>query len=178
MASTFVVFVRRPAQTSLRASPGSPVLANANLPAIVQDRAARAVGERSRTNVLPERDEQTVDLDPVRPWELLHQRCHCPLGGRGSNVAPPVRDAVHVDVDADVGLPAGDPECEPRTLWPHAREGKQQRHIARQLASVVLLYAGGYGVDLARFRLVERAAPNEGVYSRGRQGGDGRRRAR
>src|SRR5437773_11182307 len=72
-----------------------------------RDRAGRAAGRERLADVLPEGDQQVVELDPMPPGEL---RAAPPPGAprdRGAHEAEPARDAVHVRVDADAGTPAG-----------------------------------------------------------------------
>ena len=59
---------------------GLPVPNDSDLAAVLQHRARRAPWKMPRADVLPERHEQPIDLDPVLPGELLLQGTHRRLG--------------------------------------------------------------------------------------------------
>ena len=52
-------------------------------------------------------DEQTVDLYPVPGRQLGGQGSHSLFGCARFDIAPSVSDAMNVNIDADLRLPAG-----------------------------------------------------------------------
>ena len=72
-------------------------------------------------DVFTERDEQLIDFDPM-PARKLFAELHPRLFRiRRVDVSPPVRHAVHVHVDGNRGLVAGDAENEARALRADSR---------------------------------------------------------
>ena len=59
-----------------RAHNQSSVTGDPNLPAVRENRTCRALGTLARANVLAERDEQPVDLDPVAFRQDFLERDH------------------------------------------------------------------------------------------------------
>ena len=98
------------------------MLFNANLPAEFEHRAFRASRQRARADVFAERDEQSVDFDPVTARELAFERDGSLLGRSSPDVSPAVGDAMNVYVDADSGLTAGDSQHEVGAFRPYAFE--------------------------------------------------------
>src|SRR5439155_23267935 len=76
----------------------STMCSDTHLPAINQQRACGAFRQISCANVLAERHEQGVRLDPVLPREDLVKRDHRLLRRGGVNDAPAVAHAVNVNV--------------------------------------------------------------------------------
>src|SRR5438552_12879276 len=69
-----------------------------------RDGAEGAAGGDRDANVLAEGDEEVAVADPVAPGELSAERHLGLFGAPGLHVAEPIRDPVHVRVDADSRL--------------------------------------------------------------------------
>src|SRR5688500_16872676 len=72
--------------------PFSAVRRDSNHPAHAHYRTGRAAREAAGADVLAERHEQAVDLDPVRPWQHLLEGGARLLRGPAPDVPPAVRD--------------------------------------------------------------------------------------
>ena len=68
----------------------SPVARDAHLLAHVEHRAGRALGELSSADVLPERNQQAIDLDPVALRQGLLERSERLFGDFRLHDAPTV----------------------------------------------------------------------------------------
>jgi hypothetical protein len=95
---------------------------HADLAAHAQNGTSGAFGHYARADMLTERDKQTVDFDPVAFWQFGLQSGRCLIRSIGLDIAPPVRDAVNVDVHADSCLSTGDPQHQVGALDAHAEE--------------------------------------------------------
>src|SRR5215468_2730033 len=93
---------------------------NADLPAEFKHRAFRASRQRAGADVFAERDEQTVDLDPVTARELVFERDGGTLRRACPDVSPAVGHSMHVYVNADARLIAGDSQHEVGAFRPDA----------------------------------------------------------
>src|SRR5262249_5085465 len=82
--------------SKLLAMPNDPHLA-----AVLEHRTSRAFWQMPRADVLPERHEQPIDLDPVLLRKLLLERAHARFRRRGCDVTPSIRHPMHMNVDAD-----------------------------------------------------------------------------
>src|SRR5690242_21394877 len=113
--------------------------------------------------MLPERNQQPVDLDPVLFRQLALEREHRLLRRRGGDVAPTVRNPPDVHVDTDARLAAGDAEREIRALRPDTLERRQHVEAARQLAAELFHRAVGDLAYLTSLPLVRRRLANQSV---------------
>src|SRR5205809_4354211 len=133
--------------------PASAMGCHADLLAHGEHRTGRAAGESAGADVLAERDEEAVDLNPVALRELRLERGHRLLRSPRLDVAPAVGDAVDVDIDADAELAAGDTEHQVGALGADAVEREQNVVVARQRAAVLGHHAAADLVDLPGFAL-------------------------
>src|SRR6266571_7334405 len=105
--------------------PASAMGCHAGLLAHGEHRTGGAAGESAGADVLAERDEEAVDLDPIAPRQRRLERAHrffrCPC----LDVAPAVGDAVDVDINGDPRLAAGDAEHQMGALGADAVEREQ-----------------------------------------------------
>src|SRR5213592_1266032 len=118
-------------------------------------RAGRAAGRERLADVLPEGDQQVVELYPVPARELRAQRPLRALRGPGAYEAQAVRDAVHVRVDADAGKPEGEGDDQVRGLPPHARERQEGVQVRGDAAAKALEELAGHALHDARLGAVE-----------------------
>src|SRR5690554_3842543 len=133
----------------------STVIGHADLAAVHEDGARQTPRPDTRADVLAERDQETVEVDPVPFRHALFQLTERRLRRARTDVAPAVRHTLHVYVDRDARLAARDPEDEIRTLGTDAREGPEHRRIAREPAAVLLGRTRSERLDLSRLPLVE-----------------------
>jgi hypothetical protein len=75
------------------------------------------------TDVLPKRNEQAIDLDPVAARQFGGQRGCRSFRGRGIDISPAIRDTMHVNIHRDTRLSAGNSEHEVRAFDPNTRKG-------------------------------------------------------
>src|SRR5215510_12496625 len=151
---------------------------NANLPAEFEHGAFRASRQRPSADVLAERDEQTVDLDPVTTWELAFELDGSLLGRSRPDVSPAVGDAMRVYVDADARLAAGDSKHEVGAFRPDAFKREQRLGLARQRAFIFINDASRDPEDLLRFAFVKCAGADQLIDFTRREPADFERRAR
>src|SRR5437867_4241594 len=118
-------------------------------------RAGRAARRERLADVLPEGDQQVVELYPVPARELRAQRPLRALRGPGAYEAQAVRDAVHVRVDADAGKPEGEGDDQVRGLPPHARERQEGVQVRGDAAAKALEELAGHALHDARLGAVE-----------------------
>src|SRR5882762_10764385 len=137
------------------------VFGDTDLPAILEDGTHRALRKPSGTNVLSERHEQSIDLDPVLAREFFFQQPPCRLRRRRSHETPPVGDSVDVNVHTDLGCTARDTERQVRALRPNSFEGSHYLEITRQLATVFCNHTSREISDVVCFCLVETRRPNQ-----------------
>jgi hypothetical protein len=126
----------------------------ADLAAIFEYRASRAVGQRARADVFAEWDEQSVDFDPIALWQDLFQFGHGLFGCACVDVAPSVGDAVHVNIYRDSRLAAGYSEREVCAFRANAAEGCQDVEVAWEIAVELFNNTLRYRFDLMSFLLV------------------------
>ena len=88
----------------------------------VFERTERAFRRHRYADVLPERDEQIVVLDPMSSREFVAQGPFCFVRIGRRHVSPAVTDAVDVDVDADPRLSIAERDDEVGCLAPDALE--------------------------------------------------------
>src|SRR6185437_1765374 len=100
----------------------SPMRCHTDLPAVFEHRAGRAFRTRAGTDVLAEWHEQPIDLDPVALWQHALEGGHRLFRCSRRDHAPPVRDAVDMNVDADRRPAAGNAEREIGALGADAVE--------------------------------------------------------
>jgi hypothetical protein len=111
--------------------------------------------------VLPKWNEQPIDLDPVLFGQmLLEDAASCFRRGRPDK-SPPVSDPVNVDVDADLGGPAGNSEREIGALRPHTPKGSHYFEVARQIARELIGDTLCEISDILRLRFVETRGANQ-----------------
>src|SRR5262245_30140838 len=151
---------------------------NANLPAEFEHGAFRASRQRPSADALAERDEQAVDLDPVTTRELAFERDGSLLGRSRPDVSPTVGDAMHVYVDADAGLTAGDSQHEVGAFLPDAFKREQRLGLARQRAFIFTNDASRDPEDLSRFAFVKCAGADQLIDLTRREPADFERSAR
>src|SRR4051812_32260341 len=126
-----------------------------DLPAVFQHRTNRAFRKSTGANVLAERHQQAVDLDPVFSRQLLFQRQTRRVGRRSAHQSPPVGDAMHVNVDADLSCAACDAEREVGALRTDAAEGGHDLEIARHLAAEFVDDSLRHVPDVVRLGLIK-----------------------
>src|SRR5688500_20393396 len=86
--------------------------------------------------MLPEWHEQPFDLHPVLPGQFLFEREPGCFRNNGAHIAPPVGDAMDVNIDADFRRPAGNPKGEICAFGPDTAERRHYLEIAGKLSSV------------------------------------------
>lgn len=86
--------------------------------------ARRAAWSASRADVLAERYEQAVQLDPVALWKLFMKHRHRLFGRRGVDISPAIDDAMNMNIDADIRLIAGDSQNQAGALGTDAAKLK------------------------------------------------------
>ncbi len=94
------------------------------------------MGQPTCTDVLAERDQERVDLDPVASRQARLQLLHALLGCWSANVAPPVRDPVDMDINGNALLATGNSQGQMSALGADSAKGAQHIDIAGQLAAV------------------------------------------
>src|SRR5262245_37948166 len=151
---------------------------NADLPTEFEHRALRPSWNRARAYVFTERDEQAVDLDPVTSRELAFERDGSLLGRSRPDVSPAVGDAMHVYVDADARLTAGDSQHEVGAFRPDAFKREQRLGLARQRAFTLINDASRDPEDLLRFAFVKCAGADQLIDFTRRESADFERRSR
>ena len=134
-----------------------------HLVAHIEHRAGAALGPPAGADVFAEGDEQRVEFDPVVAGQFLFQDGHRFLGRLRVDVAPAIRDAVDVDVDADARLAAGDAEHEVRAFRADAFEREQGGLVARELAVEFIDDTAGDAMDLPGFGRMEGGVVDQGV---------------
>ena len=132
-----------------------------NLAAVLQHRTGGTPGQGASTNVLSERDQQPVYLDPVPLWKLFLERLPGPLRGLRLYVAPAVRHALDVDVHTDPALTFRDAKCQIRAFGPDAVKRHQDFRIGWQRSAKFLDRADGNVVDLLGLSMMKRRGPDE-----------------
>ena len=75
-----------------------------SLLAHVEQRAGGAARSAARTHMLAKRHQQTVDLHPVLLRQHGFESDHRALRGAFGDIAPPVGDAMDMDIDPDKRL--------------------------------------------------------------------------
>src|SRR4029434_781123 len=103
---------------------------NADLAAEFEDWAFRAARQGARADMFTEWNEQTVDLDPVTSWELGFERDRGLFRSTRSDVSPTIGHAMHVYVNADARLIAGDSERKIRAFRTDAFKREQSISVA------------------------------------------------
>ena len=121
---------------------------NPDLLAPLPHRAGGAARQLAGANVLAERDEQPVNFDPVLPRQYPFQFNHRLFRGSCRHVTPAISDPMHVDIDADPRLAAGNAERQVGALDPDAGEGEERLFVAGQLAAVFVNNPPGDGLNL------------------------------
>ena len=134
---------------------------HSDLAAVLEHSTRRALGQGTGTDVLAEWNQQTIDLDPVAPRQLLFELPPDLLGASRLHVPPTNGHASDVDVDADSLMTCRDSECEVGALRSHAIELHEDFGIGRQVASELIDRRHRDGADLSRFGLVECARRDE-----------------
>ena len=72
--------------------------------------------------MLAERNQQAIYLDPVTARQQRFKRLHGLFRRARSDIAPAVRYAMNVNVDANMGLVAGYAQNEVGALWAYTFE--------------------------------------------------------
>lgn len=102
---------------------------HADLGAPAFERTATAKGRNRSAEVLTERDQQVVVIDPV-PLRQLQSEGHLGLlGGLGADVTPAIRDPMDMRIDADPRLSI--PDCYNKVGGLPANAGKTQERLNR-----------------------------------------------
>jgi hypothetical protein len=78
----------------------------------VNYRTSGATWATAGTDMLSERDEKAIDVDPVLLRQPVFERDHGALWRSGTHVSPAVGDTMHVNIHADIGLVARNAEHE------------------------------------------------------------------
>ncbi len=86
--------------------------------------------------MLPVRDQQIVQHDPVRSRKFSSQRLFGRVRSLCPDVTPAVSDPVDVRVHANAGLPETKRHDEIRRLTPDPRKGEQLIEIVRDAAPI------------------------------------------
>ena len=130
---------------------------DADLPAEFEHWAFRTSRQRARTNVFAERDEQTIDLHPVRSRELAFERNGSPFRRARPDVSPTIGHAMHVYIDAYARLTAGDSQRQIGAFRSDALKRQQRVGLAWRFAFIFLNDAPRDHAYLPRLALVKRA---------------------
>src|SRR5574337_1678774 len=102
---------------------------HADLSAPALDGTTTTKGRNRSAEVLTERDQQVVVIDPV-PLRQLQPEGHLGLIGRlGVDVTPAIRDPMDVRVDADSQLSIAD--CDDKIGGLPANAGETEEHLNR-----------------------------------------------
>jgi hypothetical protein len=137
------------------------VLSYSHLPAVIQDRAHRALRKPSCANVLPEGHEKTVDFHPISARQPLFELATSSFRRWCSHVAPSVRHAMNMNIDADLTRSAGDSKREIRALRSNPAKRSHYVEITGQLTTVFQNDAPGEIANIVRLRLVETRRTDE-----------------
>jgi hypothetical protein len=86
------------------------------LAAHIEHRARRTARQPAGTDMLPERDQQTINLYPIGTRKNFFKRHRGLFRGWGVDIPPAIRDAVNMDIDGDPRLIAGNAEHEVSAL--------------------------------------------------------------
>src|SRR3954463_1676504 len=120
---------RRCARPRRRSAPLTPAIScelamvgDAYLPAVLQHRADRTFRQTARANVLSERHQQAIYLDPVFSGQPLLESETGSFRGLSPHESPAVGHPMNVHIDADLGRSAGNSQREVRAFRTHAAE--------------------------------------------------------
>src|SRR5262249_9426804 len=80
---------------------GLTMILDPSLLAHIRYRASGAVRPAPRTNMLAKRHQQTVDLHPILPRQHSFESQHSAFRGALGDIAPPVGDAMDMDIDSN-----------------------------------------------------------------------------
>ena len=138
------------------------VFGHSYLTAVLENGTNRALGKASRANVLPEGNEKAVYLNPVLPGQVLLQLPPRRVGRRRAHVAPPIRHAVNMDINAYLARATGDSQGEIGALRPNSAKRRHDFEITRELPAVLFDYPSGELSYVACLGLVETRWPNQG----------------
>ncbi len=132
-----------------------------SLLAHVEHRAGGAVRSAPRTNMLTKRYEQTVNLHPVLLWQYGFESQHRAFRGALGNIAPPVGDAMDVDIDPNRWLLTRNAEDQVGAFGTDTAERAQDLGVTRQCPTMGRYNPARNRVYLRCFGLMEGA----GVHS-------------
>src|SRR5689334_15881896 len=130
---------------------------NADLPAEFEHRAFRASWHRAGAYVFTERDEQAVELHPVTARELVFERNGSALRRARPDIPPAIGHAMHMYVNADAGLIAGDSQHEVGAFRTDAFKRQQRLGLTWQGAFIFLDDASRDQAYLLRLAIVKCA---------------------
>src|SRR5262245_22892900 len=101
-----------------------------HLLAVLEHWTGGAPRQSAGAYVFAERNEQRVELDPAAPRYALLESCDRLLWSARFHEAPAIGYAVHVHIDTDPGLSAGDAERQVRALRADTGHGCEHIEVA------------------------------------------------
>jgi hypothetical protein len=107
--------------------------------------------------MLPERDKEAVDVDPVLLRQDVFEGGHGALRRSCVHVSPAVRNSVDVNIHANVWLVTRNTEDEMGAFGANTMERLQQPRVAWQRTAMVRDNTAGDVVNLRRFHVVKGA---------------------
>ena len=128
-----------------------------SLLAHVEHRAGGAARSAPHTNMLAKRYEQTVNLHPVLLWQYGFESQHRAFRSALGNIAPPVGDAMDVDIDPNRWLLTRNAQDQVSAFGTDTTERAQDLGITRQYPAMGSHNLARNRVYLRRFSLVEGA---------------------
>src|SRR5262245_26225673 len=110
--------------------------------------------------MLAKRDQQAINFYPIGTRQNSFERDSRFFRRRRVDIAPAIRDTMHMDVHTDSRLITRDAEHKIRTLRADTVEREENSWIARENATMFLDDTACDLMDLRRFRLVKSAGAN------------------
>jgi hypothetical protein len=156
MVRLALAFVPSSVSTSLT------VFGHSYLAAVLENGTNRALGKASSANVLPEGNEKPVYLNTVLAGQVLLQLPPRRVGRRRTHVAPPVRYAMNVDIDAYLARATRDSQSEIGALRPNSAKRRHDFEITRELPAILFDNPSGDLSYVACLGLVETRWSNQG----------------
>src|SRR5689334_20583603 len=102
---------------------------HSDLLAHLQHRACGTMRKSSGTNMFPKGNQQSIDVDPITLWKFFLQGKHGFFWRGCLYVAPTIRNAVDMNIDADKWLTAGNTHYEMGTFGTHPCKGEQRLFV-------------------------------------------------
>src|SRR5438552_9067813 len=120
-----------------------------------RDRAGAAPRRQRPADGLAERHQDRIETPPLARRQRGAQRHLRRRRGTRRDVAPAVRDAVDVGIDADPGEAEGLGDYQVGRLPPYAGQGEERVEVGRHATSVAVEQRAGQGAEGSRLRAIE-----------------------